>query len=743
MARVREVIKTAKLLETGEDKRVDFDSIMIKLASPETIRKWSFGEVKKPETINYRTFRPEKDGLFDEKIFGPTKDWECYCGKYKRIKYREIVCDRCGVQVTSSKVRRERMGHIELASPVAHIWFLKSIPSRIGVLLDMTTKDMERVIYYESYIVIDPGTTSLNKKQLLTEEDLQKCKAAFGAGNFKAKIGAEAIRDLLREIDLEALSKELKAEEKATDSVAKKKDIIKRLRITENFRKSGNRQESMVLEALPVIPPDLRPLVPLDGSRFASSDLNDLYRRVINRNNRLKRLVDAKAPDIIIHNEKRMLQEAVDALFDNGRRGTAVRGTRNKPLKSLSDMLKGKQGRFRQNLLGKRVDYSGRSVIVVGPELKFYQAGIPKKMLLELFKPFIIKKLEDRGYVHTVKSARKMVENVKPEVWEILEEVIKEHPIMLNRAPTLHRQGIQGFEAVPVEGSAIKLHPLVCNAFNADFDGDQMAIHVPLSPEAILEVRTLMLSVNNIFSTSNGAPLATPSREMVAGLYYLCLYRPELRSKEKNIHLEGDGKIFSSAEELLLAYSLNAIKREAIVKVRMPGSVKPVETTAGILLFYGALPEGLYATAEEFFKEVKKQYDINEKKKISFKRYIDSIIVRCYRTFGNSETVKMLDKLKDLGLEYATRNGFTLDIDHIKEPEFIEDISLSKEVKHEPGLLRGVNKSKIVASKKHAEESMFERDAYIDVMKNKVAKILEKYQKGIICLLYTSDAADE
>ena len=790
MARVREVIKTAKLIESGEEKKIDFEAIAMKLASPEVIHKWSHGEVKKPETINYRTFRPEKDGLFDEKIFGPTKDWECYCGKYKRIKYREITCDRCGVTVTSSKVRRERMGHIELASPVSHVWFLKSIPSRIGVLLDMTTKELERVIYYESYIVTESNTDQLKKKQLLNEEDLQKCKSSLGASTFKAKIGAAAIKDLLLELDLDKLAKELKEEHKETESVAKKKDIIKRLRIAESFRKSGNRPEWMVLDVLPVIPPDLRPLVPLDGSRFASSDLNDLYRRVINRNNRLKRLVEAKAPDIIIHNEKRMLQEAVDALFDNGRRGQPVKGSRNKPLKSLSDMLKGKQGRFRQNLLGKRVDYSGRSVIVVGPELKFYQAGIPKKMLLELFKPFIIKKLEDRGYVHTVKSARKMVENVKPEVWEILEEVIKEHPIMLNRAPTLHRQGIQGFEAVPVEGSAIRLHPLACNAFNADFDGDQMAVHVPLSPEAILEVRTLILSTNNVFSTSNGFPLATPSREMITGLYYLTLYRPDIRLKKKT--KKGDGKIFSTPRELLLAYSLGEVDMEAIVKVRMKDGEKPIEATAGMVMFYEALPEGMFDSAEELFTELKLEHlkkfnqgpisgemaesfgpisadlkagseelttEVEKRmwhklyeekahleglktdlfrsylfygkgggfKSDRFKSYIDTIAMRCQKKLGTSQTVEMLDNLKDLGLVYATKLGSTLPTDDIVEPKAIKDESLAKDVKLKPGLLRNVEYDKDLLAK-----GEFERDSYIAVTRNKVAGILENYRKGVI-----------
>lgn len=640
MARIREVIKGSKFLDIESEKKIDFDYISLKLASPETIKKWSYGEVKKAETINYRTFKPEKDGLFDERIFGPTKNWECYCGKYKRIKYRDIVCDRCGVQVTSSKVRRERMGHIELASPVAHIWFLKSIPARIGILLDMTGKDLERVIYYESHIVTDPMSTPLTKKQILDDESLQKFKSLYGANSFKYKIGAESIRDLLKEINLEELSIKLKEEVKVTDSVIKKKEIIKRLRIVENFRKSGNKPEWMILERLQVIPPDLRPLVPLDGGRFASSDLNDLYRRVINRNNRLKRLMEAKAPEIIIYNEKRMLQEAVDSLLDNGRRGTAIKGSRNRPLKSLSDMLKGKQGRFRQNLLGKRVDYSGRSVIVVGPELKFYQCGIPKKMLLELFKPFIIKKLEDRGYVHTVKSARRMVESVKPEVWEILEEVIKEHPVLLNRAPTLHKQGIQAFEAIPIEGSAIRIHPLVCTAFNADFDGDQMAVHVPLSAESVTEARTLVLATNGIFSTSNGYPLAAPSREIVVGCNYLTKEKPDCL---------GEGKVFSSIDEVLIAYDAKRISLHAKIKILLNGKI--IDTTTGRVIFNSILPSGFGFINKELTK-----------------KELSDAVTKCYEKFGNAEAVILLDNLKEFGFKYATFSGLTICMDDMKIP---------------------------------------------------------------------------
>ena len=500
---------------------LSFSAIRISLASPEKIREWSHGEVKKPETINYRTFKPERDGLFCAKIFGPVKDYECNCGKYKRMKHRGIVCEKCGVEVIQSKVRRERLGHINLATPVAHIWFLKSLPSRIGNLLDITLKDLEKILYCESYVVADPKETGLQRGELLTEERYIKAVEEFGEDAFAAGMGAEAIRDLLKYIDVHKLSEQLRAEMKEATSEAKRKKLSKRLKVVDAFRESGNKPEWMMLDVIPVIPPDLRPLVPLDGGRFATSDLNDLYRRVINRNNRLKRLQELNAPEIIIRNEKRMLQEAVDALFDNGRRGKTITGPNKRPLKSLSDMLKGKQGRFRQNLLGKRVDYSGRSVIVVGPELKLHQCGLPKKMALELFKPFIYNKLEERGLVTTIKSAKKLVEKERPEVWDILEEVIKEHPILLNRAPTLHRLGIQAFEPLLIEGKAIQLHPLVCAAFNADFDGDQMAVHVPLSLEAQMEARVLMMSTNNILSPANGRPIILPSQDIVLGLYYM------------------------------------------------------------------------------------------------------------------------------------------------------------------------------------------------------------------------------
>ena len=519
-----------------------FDEICISIASPDRIRSWSYGEIKKPETINYRTFKPERDGLFCARIFGPIKDYECLCGKYKRMKYRGIICEKCGVEVTLSKVRRERMGHIELAAPVAHIWFLKSLPSRIGLLLDMTLKDIERVLYFENFLVIDPGMTPLEEKKLLSEEDYLQAQDDYGEDTFTAGIGAEALKTMLSAIDLDEERTQLRIDLKETRSEAKRKKFVKRLKLVEAFIDSGTRPEWMILDIVPVIPPELRPLVPLDGGRFATSDLNDLYRRVINRNNRLKRLIELRAPDIIVRNEKRMLQESVDALFDNGRRGRVITGANKRPLKSLSDMLKGKQGRFRQNLLGKRVDYSGRSVIVVGPELKLHQCGLPKKMALELFKPFIYSRLELYGMASTIKAAKRMVEKERPEVWDILEEVIREHPVLLNRAPTLHRLGIQAFEPVLIEGKAIQLHPLVCTAFNADFDGDQMAVHVPLSLEAQLEARVLMMSTNNILSPANGKPIIVPSQDIVLGLYYLTIERPDEIGEEDDHFAGGVGR---------------------------------------------------------------------------------------------------------------------------------------------------------------------------------------------------------
>src|SRR6202163_393714 len=537
-----------------------FDQIRISIASPEKILSWSYGEIKKPETINYRTFKPERDGLFCARIFGPIKDYECLCGKYKRMKYKGIICEKCSVEVTLSRVRRERMGHIDLAAPVAHIWSLKSLPSRIGLLLDMTLKDLERILYFEYYVVLEPGLTALKDRQLLSEDEYLKAQDEYGQDSFTAMIGAEAIRELLKGLELEKLEVSLRAEMQETESDIKHKKLAKRLKIVEAFRYSGNKPEWMILTVVPVIPPDLRPLVPLDGGRFATSDLNDLYRRVINRNNRLKRLMELRAPDIIIRNEKRMLQEAVAALFDNGRRGRVITGPNKRPLKSLSDMLKGKQGRFRQNLLGKRVDHSGRSVIVVGPELRLHQCGLPKKMALELFKPFIYNKLEEKGYVTTIKSAKKMVEKEGKDVWDILDEVIREHPVLLNRAPTLHRLGIQAFEPVLIEGKAIQLHPLVCVAYNADFDGDQMAVHVPLSIEAQVESRALMMSTNNILSPASGKPVIVPTQDMVLGLYYMTRERPLAR---------GEGKNFANVEEVRIAYDHDEVDLHARITVRM------------------------------------------------------------------------------------------------------------------------------------------------------------------------------
>ncbi|HKW85907.1 MAG TPA: DNA-directed RNA polymerase subunit beta', partial [Nitrospiraceae bacterium] len=620
----------------------------IRVASPEKIRSWSYGEVKKPETINYRSFKPERDGLFCAKIFGPIKDWECNCGKYKRMKHRGIVCDKCGVEVIQSKVRRERMGHIELAAPVAHIWFLKGVPSRIGTLLDMSLKHLEKILYFEAYVVVDPGETDLHEKQLLTEEDLRKRQNQHGSGAFKAGIGAEAIRDLLKKIDISGLWDELQAKTKISASAALKKKYAKRLKVIEAFRKSGNKPEWMVMDVIPVLPPELRPLVPLDGGRFATSDLNDLYRRVINRNNRLKRLIELKAPGVIIRNEMRMLQEAVDALFDNGRRGRAIRGPNKRPLKSLSDMLKGKQGRFRQNLLGKRVDYSGRSVIVVGPELRLHQCGLPKKMALELFKPFIFHKLEERGAATTIKSAKRLVEKERPEVWDVLDEVIREHPVLLNRAPTLHRLGIQAFDPVLVEGKAIRLHPLVCAAFNADFDGDQMAVHVPLSVEAQIEGRVLMMSINNILSPANGKPIAVPSQDMVLGCYWL--------TKER-AGAKGEGKVFASPEEVRIAYDAQEVEEHAKIKVRIDGAL--VETTVGRILLREILPPSMpFVHANQ----------------VMTKKEMTKLIDTVYRQAGHRDTVMFLDKIKDIGFQYATKAGVSICIDNMHIPTRKEEL---------------------------------------------------------------------
>lgn len=638
----------------------NFDSIKIGLASPEKVREWSKGEVKKPETINYRTLKPERDGLFCERIFGPQKDWECHCGKYKRIRYKGIVCDRCGVEVTRSKVRRERMGHIELAAPVSHIWYFKGIPSRMGLILDMSPRSLEKILYFASYVVIDPGQTPLSKKQVLTEKEYRDSVEKFGL-SFKAAMGAEAIKELLMEIDLEGLSKELRND--LVDSTGQKRiRAVKRLEVVEAFRLSGNRPEWMILDVVPVIPPELRPMVQLDGGRFATSDLNDLYRRVINRNNRLKRLLDLGAPDIIVRNEKRMLQEAVDALIDNGRRGRPVTGPGNRPLKSLSDMLKGKQGRFRQNLLGKRVDYSGRSVIVVGPDLKIFQCGLPKEMALELFKPFVMKKLVNDGLAHNIKSAKRMVERVRNEVWDVLEEVIKEHPVLLNRAPTLHRLGIQAFEPVLVEGRALKLHPLVCSAYNADFDGDQMAVHVPLSAEAQSEARFLMLSANNLLAPKDGKPITVPTQDMVLGSYYLTIEKP---------NEPGDGKIFGGMDEVLMAYQEGVLGLHAQIKVRREKVIdgvkkrKLISCTPGRLIFNEAIPQDLGFVDRT---DLEKEFDL-EVNFLVGKKELGKIIDKCIRVHGTTKTAVILDKIKALGFKYSTRGAITISVSDMVIPE--------------------------------------------------------------------------
>lgn len=635
----------------------NFESIQIALASPEKIRQWSKGEVKKPETINYRTLKPEKEGLFCEKIFGPTKDWECHCGKYKRVRYKGVVCDRCGVEVTKSKVRRERIGHIELAASVSHIWYFKGIPSRMGLLLDMSPRTLEKVLYFAAYIVIDSGETDLVEKQILTEKEYSEYAEKFGSQKFKAKMGAEAIQEVLTKIDLEELAVDLR--KKLKESTGQKRvRTIRRLEVVEAFRKSGNKPDWMILDVIPVIPPDLRPMVQLDGGRFATSDLNDLYRRVINRNNRLKKLLDLGAPDIIVRNEKRMLQEAVDALIDNGRRGKPVTGPGNRPLKSLSDMLKGKQGRFRQNLLGKRVDYSGRSVIVVGPELKFYQCGLPKKMALELFKPFVMKKLVEEGHAHNIKSAKRMVEKVKPEVWDVLEEVISNHPVLLNRAPTLHRLGIQAFEPVLVEGKAIKLHPLVCTAYNADFDGDQMAVHVPLSVEAQAEARFLMLSPNNILAPKDGHPITTPTQDMVLGSYYLTIEIPGAK---------GEGMIFKDFEEMLLAYDSGTVDLHAKVKVRMKlnnaDKGKLVESTVGRFILNEKLPQDL-----GFVNREKDPYSL-EVDFLCDKKALGLVIDKCFRKHANTKTSVVLDYIKQMGFRFSTKGAVTIAVSDMDIPE--------------------------------------------------------------------------
>jgi len=673
----------------------DFEAIRIKIASPEKIREWSYGEVKKPETINYRTFKPEKDGLFCAKIFGPVKDWECLCGKYKRMKHRGVVCDKCGVEVIQAKVRRERMGHIELATPVAHIWFLKGVPSRIGILLDVTMRQLEKVLYFEDYIVIDPGDTPLKEKDLLTEEEYKKNVLEYG-DRFKAGMGAEAIRELLRRLDLDQLSAELKVKIKEASSLGIKKKLTKRLKIVEAFRQSGNKPEWVIMDVIPVLPPDLRPLVPLEGGRFATSDLNDLYRRVINRNNRLKRLMELKAPSVIIKNEKRMLQEAVDALFDNGKKSRVLKAATKRPLKSLSDMIKGKQGRFRQNLLGKRVDYSGRSVIVVGPELKLHQCGLPKRMALELFKPFVFNKLEERGYASTLKAAKRLVEKERPEVWDALEEVISEHPVLLNRAPTLHRLGIQAFDPVLVEGKAIRLHPLVCTAFNADFDGDQMAVHVPLSIEAQIEARVLMMSVNNILSPASGKPIVVPTQDMVLGIYYL--------TKERK-GSKGEGKVFADPEEVRMAYDSGNLDEHARIKVRLNGQL--VETTCGRIIFREIVPPGIP------FSFINKELT---------KKELGNIIDYSYKRLGRRTTVEFLDKLEKMGFEYATRSGISICMDDMHIPS------------RKAELIKEAEKEVLEIQKQYADGLITQGERYnkvIDIWANVTERIAEEMMKEL------------
>ena len=686
-----------------------FNKLKIGLASDEKIREWSKGEVKKPETINYRTLKPEKDGLFCEKIFGPTKDWECHCGKYKRVRYKGIVCDRCGVEVTKAKVRRERMGHIELAAPIAHIWYFKGIPSRIALLLDISPRSLEKVIYFASYIVIDKGTSGLLKNQVLTEKEFHEAEEKYGRGSFKAEMGAEALRKLLAEIDLEKLSKKLKKElEKASEQ--KKAKLIKRLDTVESFRLSGNKPEWMIMSVIPVIPPDLRPMVQLDGGRFATSDLNDLYRRVINRNNRLKRLLELGAPEIIVRNEKRMLQESVDALIDNGRRGRPVTGAGNRPLKSLSDLLKGKQGRFRQNLLGKRVDYSGRSVIVVGPELKIYQCGLPKEMAVELFKPFVMKELVGRGLAHNIKNAKRMVERLRPEVWDILEDVIKDHPVMLNRAPTLHRLGIQAFQPILVEGRAIKLHPLVCTAFNADFDGDQMAVHVPLSPEAQAEARYLMLSVNNLLKPQDGKPVTVPTQDMILGAYYLTMQI----DGEK-----GEGMYFSSKDEALMAYQNGDVGLHAKVRVRMSkelenGEVKQktINATVGRLIYNEGIPQDLGFVDRT---DPEKEFDLE----IDFpviKKNLGQIVAKCINAHGLSETAEVLDYIKATGYKYSTKGAITVSVADVAVPEAKKDI-LEKAEEDVENILKQFKRGLITESERY--------DAVIKVWEKATSDVTE------------------
>ena len=658
------------MLNESNYNELNFESIKIGLASPDVIRGWSYGEVKKPETINYRTLKPERDGLFCERIFGPSKDWECHCGKYKRIRYKGKVCERCGVKITKSKVRRERMGHIELAAPVSHIWYFKGIPSRMGLILDISPRELEKVLYFSKYIVIDKGDTPLEKYQIISDKEYEDMVEKYDADSFRAGMGAEAIKELLSEIDVYKLADELRKELDDGATGQKRARILKRLEVVEAFKQSGNRPEWMILDVIPVIPPDLRPMVQLEGGRFATSDLNDLYRRVINRNNRLKKLLELGAPDIIVRNEKRMLQEAVDALIDNGRHGKAVTGPNNRPLKSLSDMLKGKQGRFRQNLLGKRVDYSGRSVIVVGPELKIYQCGLPKEMALELFKPFVMKRLVELDISKNIKSARKMVERGGAEVWDALENIIKDHPVLLNRAPTLHRLGIQAFEPVLVEGRAIKLHPLVCTAFNADFDGDQMPVHVPLSAEAQAEARFLMLASNNLLKPSDGKPVTVPSQDMVLGSYYLTLVKPGAK---------GEGNVYKDVNEAIMAYEEGDLDLHAQIKIRVVKEFdgekrsKLITTTLGRVIFNEPIPQDLGFVDRS---DPEKAFDLE----IDFvvdKKMLSKIVDRCIKVHGMSESAVVLDKIKNQGYRFSTRSGITVAVSDAVIPEkkkaFIEE----------------------------------------------------------------------
>ncbi len=715
----------------------NFEAMQIGLASPEKIREWSRGEVKKPETINYRTLKPEKDGLFCERIFGPTKDWECHCGKYKRVRYKGVICDRCGVEVTRAKVRRERMGHIELAAPVSHIWYFKGIPSRMGLILDMSPRVLEKVLYFAEYVVIDPGRTDLMAHQVLSEKEYHEAVEKYGEGSFKAGMGAEAILEMLQNIDLDALYEELKEDLDGAKG-QKKSKTIRRLEVVEAFRMSGNKPEWMVMTVIPVLPPDIRPMVQLDGGRFATSDLNDLYRRVINRNNRLKKLIDLSAPEIIIRNEKRMLQEAVDALIDNGRRGRPVTGPGNRALKSLSDLLKGKQGRFRQNLLGKRVDYSGRSVIVVGPELKIYQCGLPKKMALELFKPFVMKKLVKDGLAHNIKSAKRMVERVRPEVWDVLEEMITEHPVLLNRAPTLHRLGIQAFEPVLVEGKALKLHPLVCTAFNADFDGDQMAVHLPLSAEAQAEARFLMLSANNLLKPQDGKPVTVPTQDMVLGSYYL------------TITIDGElgtGKVFKSEDEALMAYQNGAVGLHAPIKVRKTGMfgdkevTKIIDATVGQLIFNSKIPQDLGfvdRTSEENALDLEVTFKVDKKK-------LGQIIDRSIKIHGITETATLLDNVKAMGFKYSTKGAITVSVDDIIIPEAKKHIlnGYTKEEAEKFGCAEG-QFAKYVKGKKaiykiaaltDKEKKALEKDGwelvFEDCAQKRVDKIDKQFRRGL------------